>query len=218
MPEFVGSGQRLALFRIVERVIETSHRPAGVAECGMAGNIGNALPIDVGAAFITQAIQVARPSSSIRLIVAAEAHLAFGYMPAAVTHLIPFEMLNFVEMLRGFWPVANLGHRAFVPMVWMEAVVYVAPKVFVTMKPRAHANEDATRKPLRAVVAVRSTRVRRNVIVTVRTHRGLSNADGDLSVHFRNRHGEENSSHRSQSEIFQWVHNCPLIWRDPGRY
>jgi hypothetical protein len=137
------------------------------------------------------------------MIVAAEARLAFGYMPAAITHLIPFEVLNFIETLPGLRPIANLGHGAFVPMVWMEAVIYVTPKVFVTVKPRTNADEDPTSKPFRAVVAVRSTGVRRDVIVTVRTHRGRSNADGDLRVHFRSRHGQENSSHRSQSEIFQ---------------
>jgi hypothetical protein len=94
-------------------------------------------------------------------------------------------------------------------MVWVEAVIYVTPKVFVTMKPRANADEDPASKPFRAVVAVRSAGVRRDVIVTVRTHRGRSNANGDLSVHFRRCHGQENSSHRCQSEIFQWIHNCP---------
>src|ERR1700735_5200212 len=97
-----------------------------------------------------------------------EARLAFGYMPAAITHFIPFEVLDLIKMLPGFWPIANLRHRALVPMVWMEAVIYVTPKVFVTMKPRTNADEDTASKPFRAVVAVRSTRVRRDVIVSVR--------------------------------------------------
>jgi hypothetical protein len=88
-------------------------------------------------------------------------HLAFGNMPSAITHFIPFKVLNFIETLRWFRPVANLGHGAFVPMVWMEAVIYVTPKVFVTVKPRANADEDATRKPLRAVITVRGAGIRR---------------------------------------------------------
>jgi hypothetical protein len=124
-------------------------------------------------------------------------------MPAAITHLVPFEVLDFIEMLPRFWPIANLRHGAFVPMIRVEAVIYVTPKVFVTMKPRANTDENPATKPFRAVVAVRSAGVRRDVIVTVRTHRGRSNANGDLSVHFRSRHGQENSSHRSQSKIFQ---------------
>jgi hypothetical protein len=63
-------------------------------------------------------------------------------MPAAITHLVPLKVLNFVETLPGFCLIANLGQGAFVPVVWMEAVIYVTPKVFVTMKPGTDADED----------------------------------------------------------------------------
>ena len=131
---------------------------------------------------------MARPSSEV----AAEVEplvLFFGYVPAAITHFVPFEVGDLIDRLSGFGPIANFGHRTFVPMVWMEVVIYVTFEVLVAMKPRAGANEDTPSKPFRAVVAVRSTGVRRDVIVAVRADRGRPNADSDLSIHFRSRHG-----------------------------
>jgi len=129
--------------------------------------------------------------------------LAFGYVAAPIPHLVPFKMLHLIDGLTGFGFLANLGHRSFVPMFRMEAIIYVPPEVFVPMKPGAGPNEDSAGKPLRAIVTVRSARIRRSVIVTVRALRGDPDADGHLSIRFGSRHGQEQSSHGRQSEIFQ---------------
>jgi len=46
------------LFRIVEGIVEASYRPAGISECGMGGDIGNALAIDVNGAVVAETVDV----------------------------------------------------------------------------------------------------------------------------------------------------------------
>ena len=67
-------------------------------------------------------------------------------------------------------------------MIGMKMVIYMASEAFRAMKPRARPNEDATRKPFRAVVAVRSTSVRGNVVITVRTDRRRAYIDPDADL------------------------------------
>jgi hypothetical protein len=67
-------------------------------------------------------------------------------------------------------------------MFWMKVVVYVAPEIVVTVKPRTGANEDATTKPFRAVIAGGSTGIRRHVIVTIGTIRSCSDIDAHANL------------------------------------
>ena len=76
-------------------------------------------------------------------------------------------------------------------MIWMEMIIYVAAEVGGAMKPRADANENTARKPLRPIVTVRSTGIRRHVIVTVRTHRGWPDLDGHLSLRSPSRRAQQ---------------------------
>jgi hypothetical protein len=64
----------------------------------------------------------------------------------------------------------------------METVIYMAREILGAMKPRASANEDASVKPLRAVVACGSTVIRSDVIVTIRAVRGDADLDADLTL------------------------------------
>src|SRR5271154_3525761 len=83
--------------------------------------------------------------------------LAFAnYMPVSVAHFVSFEVLDLVETLSRFWLVAAGWHGAVVAVVRMEMVVDVAVKAFRAMEPRTSADEDATRKPFRAVVSIGS--------------------------------------------------------------
>jgi hypothetical protein len=65
---------------------------------------------------------------------------------APVTHFISLKVVYLIEVPGGIRFLANL-RRAFVPMVRMETVVYVALKVGSAMKPRASADEDTAHKP-----------------------------------------------------------------------
>jgi hypothetical protein len=83
-------------------------------------------------------------------------------------------------------------------------IVYVTMEAIRAMKPWASANENATRKPLRTVVAVRSTAIRRGVIVTVGAVGGRSNADADadLCLYFGSGRYEANPSNSNERKIF----------------
>jgi len=116
---------------------------------------------------------------------------------APITHFFSFEVLNLIEMLGRFRPLPNLGHWTFIAVVWMEPVIYVAAEVGSAMEPRASANKDTTGKPFRAVVAVRSSGIRRDIIVSVRADRGHSHFDGDLSLHFGSGYRQEDSGNSS---------------------
>src|SRR5580693_4370065 len=83
------------------------------------------------------------------------------YVAAAVTGLIPLEM---IECLR-----TTCGHRASVSMVRIEAVIHVAMKTRRAMEPRSDTDEDAVNKPIRPVVPIRSTAIRRVIEISIWT-------------------------------------------------
>jgi hypothetical protein len=58
------------------------------------------------------------------------------------------------------------------------------------MKPRTGTDEDATGKPFRTVVAGGSTAIRRGIIVPIRTFRGDSDVNADLSLYCGSGHRE----------------------------
>jgi hypothetical protein len=77
-------------------------------------------------------------------------------------------MVNAVETLRRVRAITMVWHRAAVPVMNIEMIVYVAAKVCRAVEPRTGTNEDAASEPLRAVVAVGSAVVRSEVIVAIR--------------------------------------------------
>ena len=119
-----------------------------------------------------------------------------GNVAAAVAHFVSFEVGDFIDALVRLRFITRMRHRAVIAMARIEAVIYVAVKLGGAVKPGTNANENPTRKPFRAVVAVGSTRVRSVVIVAVRAVRGGTDADadGDLGLCFGNGHCEEETS------------------------
>jgi hypothetical protein len=124
---------------------------------------------------------------------------AAGYVAATVSLFVAFEVCSVdTFMLVGF--LAGSWHWAFIAVIGMEAVVHMAAEVFVTMKPRACADEDASDEPFGTVVTSRSASVRSNVIVAVRTYGLYSDADGDLSRRSWSSCGEEEYRDSSQHQ------------------
>jgi hypothetical protein len=72
----------------------------------------------------------------------------------------------------------------------MEIVIYLATEALTSMKPRTGTDEYTTRKPFRTIVAGGSTPIRGGVIVPIRTFRGDSNVNADLSLYFRSGYHE----------------------------
>ena len=112
--------------------------------------------------------------------------LAFANgVAVSITHFIGFEVLDLIQMpVRiGSFTASWLG--AAIAVLGMEAIVYMAAETFRTMEPRARANEDAAGKPLRAVVAVGSALIGRDIIIAIGTYRRDSDLDGYLPLRFR---------------------------------
>src|ERR1039458_3733574 len=74
--------------------------------------------------------------------------------------------------------LAVLWQCTFVAVLWVVAIVHMAVEVFVAMKPWSGADKDTAIEPLRAVVAVGSTAIRRVVIETIRTGGGVGSGHG----------------------------------------
>jgi hypothetical protein len=79
-------------------------------------------------------------------------------------------------------PVAVMRVFAMVAVFRMVVVVNIAMEVPGAVKPWSGTDKDAASKPLGAVVAVGSAVIRRDIVVTVGTNRGYSDADADLRV------------------------------------
>jgi hypothetical protein len=129
---------------------------------------------------------------------------------ASVAHFVSFEVGNLVNALSRLRFVTTVWHWAVIAMLRMEAVVYVAVKIPGSMKPRASTNEDAARKPLWAVVAIRSAVVRWDVIITVGANRRDSDANVHLSLCVRSGYGQPDSSNRDQRKKLKSIHSSIL--------
>jgi len=90
-----------------------------------------------------------------------------------------------------------LWQWAFIAVLGMETVIYVALKFIRALKPRSSANEDFSVKPLWAIVARGGTVIRSDVVVTIGTFRGDSDVDVDLGLCFWGGSGEADSSNSS---------------------
>jgi hypothetical protein len=103
-----------------------------------------------------------------------------SYVAASVAHFISFEVRS-VHTLCRLRLLAPFWHWALIAVLWMEMIVDMPTKFCRSMEPGANAYEDPVNKPFWTVVASGSTRVRRDVIVAVRTIRGYADVDADLS-------------------------------------
>jgi len=83
------------------------------------------------------------------------------HVAATVTGLIRLEM---IECLR-----TTSGQRAFVSVMWIEAVIHVAMKTCRAVEPRAHTDKYAVNKPIRSVVRIRSAVIRRVIEISIWT-------------------------------------------------
>jgi len=114
-------------------------------------------------------------------------------MPASIPHFIALEMLR-VNMLCRIRLLTLRRHRPLVAVLWMEMIIHMTVETGLAMKPRTSANKDASAKPLRPIVAIRSAIVRSNVVITVRTIRRHTNLDAHLrSLCFGVRSGQADS-------------------------
>jgi hypothetical protein len=102
-----------------------------------------------------------------------------AYVAPPISRFVSSEM---IEALR-----PALGQRPSVTVMRVIAVIDVPVKSVMAVKPRACSKKHSANKPIRPIVAVRSTVIRLIVEVSVRTHGSRSDvyADGNLSWRHR---------------------------------
>ena len=115
----------------------------------------------------------------------------------SVPNFISFEVINLVEMFCRLGLITTLWLWAGIAVFGMKAIVYMTLEVVRAMKPLSSADENATSKPFRAVVAVGSAIIWSDVIVAVGTIGRNSNFHSNLSCCFRSScHHEASSNSR----------------------
>jgi hypothetical protein len=102
-------------------------------------------------------------------------------MTAAVAHFIAVKVLA-IDTSPGLGFFTDPRHVSSVAVIRMEMVVDVSVEVFVSVKPRADADEYAVVKPFRTVIAGWRTSIRSNVIVTIRALGRYPDPDAHLSL------------------------------------
>jgi hypothetical protein len=91
-------------------------------------------------------------------------------------------------VLRG--PLAARRYGTVIALAVIEMMIDVPIEMLRPMEPRTGADEDTTREPFRAVIAVWSAIVRRNLVIPVRANWRFSDADCNLCIRCM-RSGEE---------------------------
>jgi hypothetical protein len=102
-----------------------------------------------------------------------------AYVASAIPRLVS---LKVVEALR---PV--LGQRSSVTVVRIITIVHMAVKAVRAMKPRACPKKHSANKPIRPVIAVRSTVIRGVIVVPVWAHGSWSDVYADRNLGRRHR-------------------------------
>lgn len=110
-----------------------------------------------------------------------------------VVHLAAVELAALIDWMR-----TALWIWTVIAVTIVEAVIYVAVEAVRAVEPWSGADEDAAREPLRAIVAIRSTGIRRCFVVTIRTYGRCTYLHSDLRVGFRAGNKEQTSSSKSQ--------------------
>jgi hypothetical protein len=114
----------------------------------------------------------------------------------SIALFVSFEVV-FIDTLRALSFFATAWLWALIALLRIESVVYIAPELGSAMEPRACANENVVSKPFWTVVAGRSTVIRCDVKVPIRTFRGRSDLDHHLSI--RLGHGGRKATNRNNS-------------------
>jgi hypothetical protein len=131
---------------------------------------------------------------------------------AAVTVMdfVAMEVCGRMGML-GSGAFAASRHRTLIAVVRVEVIIHMSPEVFGAVEPWACSDEGTPGKPFRAIVAVRSTAVGSCLVIAVRTIRGCTDADADLSLSAWGGSRETDAGHSGQRKQFNSIHWGHLI-------
>ena len=114
-----------------------------------------------------------------------------------------------VEVIEG--AVAASREWSVIAVVRIVAVIHVAVEAVGPMEPGSSADEDTAVEPVRPVIAIRSTVIRRVVEITVRAGRRNADTDRDLRGG-RFRRDKHCSCEGGYSEWFPERHDVPFLY------
>ena len=98
----------------------------------------------------------------------------------SITYLISLEVVHMIDPVLRTRALPTLRNGAVISMLNVKVVIYVAAEVCRAMEPRTSSDEYSTAEPIRSIVTISSTIVRSIIVVPIRAHRRLSDADGNL--------------------------------------
>ncbi len=127
-----------------------------------------------------------------------------AYVASPIPRLVSLEV---VEALR-----PALGQRPNVTVMRIKAVVDMAEKTVTAVKPGASSEKHPANKPVRPIVAVRSTVIRFIVEVPVRAHGSRSDIYADRNLGLRHRcTAQKGSCESCESKHIDFGHFFSLI-------
>jgi hypothetical protein len=98
-----------------------------------------------------------------------------SFVSMGIMHCLAVELLAMLN-----WVRSALGRRSVVPLPIIEVMVDMTIEVFRAVEPGSRTDEHAACEPFRAVIAVRSTGIRRLFIVSIRANGRCADLHGYL--------------------------------------
>jgi hypothetical protein len=130
------------------------------------------------------------------------------YMALRVPRLVCMEL---VERL-----LPTCRQRAAISVTRIVAVVHVAVKIAMSVKPGACADERPATEPIRPIISVGSTAIRSVVIVAIGACRLNSDIDTNLGPCFETTSHQADSRNSGERSTFESLHDRSLL--PSGRY
>lgn len=112
-------------------------------------------------------------------VVAVVSAISMPLVSMPIAHVCPVEVMR-RETTAAIGMFAAFGIVAMVTVAWIEVIIDMSMKVPRPVEPRSGANKDTSAKPLRAVIPIRRTVVRRKRIVAIRANGSGTNMDINL--------------------------------------
>jgi hypothetical protein len=102
-----------------------------------------------------------------------------AYIASSISRLVCLEVIEALRPVRWQGPIVTVA--------WIKPVVHMPEKAMRAVKPWACSNKYSANKPIRSVVAVRSTIVRSIIEVSIGTHRSRPDIYANRNLRLRRR-------------------------------
>ena len=148
-------------------------------------------------------------SLNLAVVVSVASVLSFGVV--MTTRITVTAAMEALEVVRVLLVRAVLGISAVVAVTGIKGVVYVAVEARTTVIVRACADESATGKPLRSVVAIGGAAIGAVAVITVWAGGTDSNADGDLGLRFGGSRAKATEQRSNEKDVLDSAHEIPHV-------